>query len=96
MKARHDYAPRTRAKYDVPLWLKDELEAAARDPRVDTSTSQLVAFLLATALHQLRSRPQMLAELQEHRSPARSLRFSCNVDIPEKYLPDSVPINGDY
>jgi len=95
MRPQHDYPPRVRAKYDLPLWLKDELEAAARDPRVDTSTSQLAAFLLALGLHQLRARPRTLAELQENRSPARSLRFSCNVDIPEKWHPDSVPVDGD-
>ena len=79
--------PRIRVKYDLPLWLKDDLEATARDPRVQTSTSQLAAFLLAAALDQFRQRDYLLKQLRAHSSPARSIKFARNIAIPEEYLP---------
>jgi hypothetical protein len=84
---KQDYKPRVRAKFLLPCWLKDELEAAARDPRVDTSTSQLVAFLLAAAMDQFTRRDYLIKQLQAHRSPAHSIKYGTDIAIPDEYLP---------
>lgn len=80
--------PRMRLKIDVPPWLKEQLEQVAHSNQVDTSTSQLCAFLLAAAITQLERSPRLLQQLKAGQRPTRSLRFSFDLDIPEDWRPN--------
>jgi hypothetical protein len=87
MISRNPEPPRPRVKYDLPLWIKEQIEDTAHSQAIDTSASQLAAYLLAYALHQLRIRPDLTTRLLQARSPARSLKFSANLNIPHDWRP---------
>jgi len=78
---------RVRVKADLPVEVKQAVAAEAE--RLETSESQVVAFLLAWALHELRTANPDLAEaLETARIYSRALRFLYNYEIPDAFLAD--------
>lgn len=75
---------RCRLLLDVPEALK---EAAKREAdNQDSSVSQVVAFLLAFALAELRGGNRALTDaMYEAKRPARTLQFSWELEIPEEW-----------
>ena len=62
---------------------------AAEAERLETSESQVVAFLLAWALHELRTgNTELAAALTEARCYSRALRFMYDLPIPDRFLAD--------
>lgn len=84
------------AKYDLPDWLKSQVEAEALEE--ETSASQLAAFLIAWALRDLRQKDKQIVDaLFEAKRPSRSLRFGSLVEIPrevERALCDGLARRG--
>ncbi len=72
---------RTRVRYDVPQYLKDAVAEQAE--RISTSQSQMGAFLLAWALHQLiRGDEEITSALWRSREPVSVLQFDYDIKIP--------------
>lgn len=79
---------RARVKYDLPPALKEAIDELAKRGDISTSASQLGAFLMAFGLRALLAgEPALHEALREGRSPARTLQFTHNLDIPEEWLP---------
>lgn len=78
-KQRRDRA-RHKATYDLPPAVQAALQQVAR--REDTSASQIGEFLLAFALDAYRQRNQALMAALSARHPARTPRFSFNLEVP--------------
>lgn len=71
---------RVRLRYDVPKWLKDAVETAARNE--ETSFSQMGAFLLAWALRLYQQGDEaLLNALQNGKKASPSLRLTWNLSI---------------
>jgi hypothetical protein len=82
-KQRYDRA-RVRVKLDVPAEVKAALEEHAGE--LETSGSQLAAFLLAWAMAELREGNRELAEaIERSKVWARALRFKFDLD-PSEFL----------
>jgi len=78
---------RVRVKADLPVEVKQAVAAEAA--RLETSESQVVAFLLAWALHELRTGNTELVEaLETARVYSRALRFLYDLQIPDAFLAD--------
>ena len=78
---------RVRVKADLPAEVKQAVAAEAE--RLETSESQVVAFLLAWALHELRTGNTDLVEaLETARVYSRALRFLYDLQIPDAFLAD--------
>ncbi len=75
---------RVRVKTDLPIEVKEKL--AKRAVEHDTSESQLAAFLLAWALHELDEDDALQQALEQSKRSARALRFRWNLEIPEEFL----------
>lgn len=76
---------RVRIKSDIPEAVKAGIVAQA--DRLQTSESQVVAFLLAWALHELAEGNGELDEaLVQSRRWARALRFLYDLEIPAELL----------
>ena len=76
---------RTRARYDVPAWLKSAVEQVAEEQ--ETSASQAAALLLAWALDLYRRNdPELLAAFEAGKSRADTLRFTYNIEIPDNLI----------
>ena len=81
-KQKRDRA-RSKATYDLPPGLQRAVAAVAR--REDTSSSQVVALCLAYALAAyVGEEPGLMAGLSQRR-PARTPRFSWNLEMPEAW-----------
>lgn len=86
-------AERVRGRYDMPAWLKDEVDAAAK--RYETSSSQLAAVLLAWALRDLNDQhPGLVDAIVSNREQSKSLRFRYDLRIPSS-LKGSAPYGAD-
>ena len=78
---------RVRVKADLPVEVKQAVAAEAA--RLETSESQVVAFLLAWALHELRTGNTELVEaLETARVYSRALRFLYDLQLPDALLAD--------
>ncbi len=78
---------RVRVKADLPVEVKQVVAAEAE--RLETSESQVVAFLLAWALHELHAgNPELVKALETARVYARALRFLYDLQIPDAFLVD--------
>jgi hypothetical protein len=78
---------RVRVKADLPAEVKQAVAAEAE--RLETSESQVVAFLLAWALHELQAGSAELVEaLETARVHSRALRFLYDLQIPDAFLAD--------
>jgi len=76
---------RVRVKADLPVEVKQAVVAEAE--RLKTSESQVVAFLLAWALHELHTgNAELAAALTEARVYSRALRFMYDLPIPAAFL----------
>ena len=76
---------RVRVKTDLPVAVKAAVAAEAE--RLATSASQVVAFLLAWALHELHTgNPELAATLTEARVYSHALRFMYDLPIPAAFL----------
>lgn len=76
---------RVRVKADLPVEVKQAVAAEAA--RLETSESQVVAFLLAWALHELRAgNPELAEALETARVYSRALRFLYDLPIPDAFL----------
>ncbi len=81
-KQKRDRA-RSKATYDLPPALQRAVAVVAR--REDTSSSQVVAMCLAYALAAyLGEEPGLMTGLSQRR-PARTPRFSWNLEVPEAW-----------
>jgi hypothetical protein len=78
---------RVRVKADLPVAVKQAVAAEAA--RLETSESQVVAFLLAWSLHELHAGNAELVEaLETARVYSRALRFIYDLQIPGAFLAD--------
>lgn len=78
---------RVRVKADLPVEVKQAVAAEAE--RLETSESQVVAFLLAWALHELHAgNAELVKALETARVYSRALRFLFNYEIPDAFLAD--------
>jgi hypothetical protein len=68
---------------DVPPTVKAAL--AERAHQLDTSESQLAAWLLAYALDRAQADPELAAMLDASCVTARALKFPWNLEIPETW-----------
>lgn len=76
---------RVRVKADLPVELKEAVSRAA--DRLETSDSQLVAFLVAYGLKELTAGDEELVEaLMKGRVWAKALRFRYDLTIPDAWL----------
>jgi len=76
---------RVRVKADLPVEVKQAVAAEAE--RLETSESQVVAFLLAWALHELHVGNSELTEaLETARVYSRALRFLYDLPIPDGFV----------
>lgn len=76
---------RVRVKYDILPEMKAAIEAEAKE--IDTSASQVAAFLLAWALNEYAAGNSDLRQaLRDARMTARTLKFSYNLTIPEGWV----------
>lgn len=76
---------RVRVKYDILPEMKLAIETEAK--LVDTSASQLAAFLLAWALKEYAAGNSDLRQaVRDARMAARTLKFSYNLTIPEGWV----------
>jgi len=76
---------RVRVKYDILPEMKAAIEAEAK--QIDTSASQLAAFLLAWALKEYAAgNPDLRQSLRDAKMTARTLKFSYNLAIPEGWV----------
>ena len=82
-KQRQDRA-RVRIKIDLAAEVKQALVQRAAE--IDTSQSQLAAFLLAWALRELASDEALQQAIEGSKWTARSLHFRWNLEIPEEIL----------
>lgn len=86
-KQKRDRA-RVRGRYDIPAWLKAEVDKAAK--RYETSASQLAMLLLAWGLKDLKGgNRELLSAIQDHRALSQSLRFRYDLEVPS-HLEDAV------
>jgi hypothetical protein len=84
-RQRQDRA-RVRVKVDLPAVLKAAIDAGAEE--LDTSESQLAAFLLAWGLRAYRAgNADLCAAIKENTTRARALRFAHGLEIPDDWLP---------
>jgi hypothetical protein len=79
-KARARKAERPKATYDLPLALIEKVQEVAS--REDVSQSDIVAWALAEFLEHYEAGG---VNLQEHKTAARSLRFACKLELPERW-----------
>ena len=78
---------RVRVKADLPVAVKQAVAAEAA--RLETSESQVVAFLLAWALYELHAgNPELVDALETARVYSRALRFLYDLPIPDVFLAD--------
>jgi hypothetical protein len=76
---------RVRVKSDLPVEVKQAVAAEA--DRLETSESQVVAFLLAWAVRELRAgNPELCAALDAARVYSRALRFLYDFPVPDAFL----------
>ena len=73
-------AGRPKATYDLPLALIEKIQEIAS--REDVSQSDIVAWALVEFLERYEAGEVVL---QEHKTSARSLRFACKLDLPERW-----------
>jgi hypothetical protein len=85
--SRKQLADRARVRVKADLLVEVKQAVAAEAERLETSESQVVAFLLAWALHELRTGNTELVEaLETARAYSRALRFLFNLEIPDRFL----------
>jgi predicted transcriptional regulator len=77
-KAKARKAKRPKATYDLSLALIKKIQEVAS--REDVSQSDIVAWALVEFLERYEAGG---ANLQEHKTAARSLRFACKLELPE-------------
>ena len=75
---------RQKVTYDMDPAVQSALQHAAK--REDTSSSQLAMLLLAFALHAYANKDEALLAALDTKTPARTPRFSWNLDIPNGWL----------
>ena len=79
-KAKARKAKRPKATYDLSLALIEKVQEVAS--REDVAQSDIVAWALAAFFERYEAGE---AQLEEHKSAARSLRFACKLDLPERW-----------
>lgn len=79
-KAKVRKAGRPKATYDLPLALIEKVQEIAS--REDVSQSDIVAWALVEFLERYEAGEVVL---QEHKTSARSLRFACKLELPERW-----------
>ena len=76
---------RVRVKYDILPEMKAAIEAEAKE--IDTSASQVAAFLLAWALKEYAAGNADLRQaVRDAMMTARTLKFAHNLTIPEEWM----------
>lgn len=75
---------RQKATYDLPTHIQEAVKAVAR--KEDTSASQVVEMLLAYALvAYARGEEELKGAFWDNKTPARTPRFSWNLELPEAW-----------
>ena len=76
---------RAKATYDLPRDIQEAVRRVAREE--DTSASQVVEMLLAFALNAyIRGEESLRGAFWDGKTPARTPRFSWNVEPPDEWL----------
>ena len=79
---------RVRVKADLPVEVKTAVERVAGE--VETSESQIVAFLVAWGLKRLRDGDrELVAALEGAKTWAKALRFKHDLSIPNNWLEEA-------
>ena len=79
-KAKARKAERPKATYDLSLALLEKVQEVAS--REDVSQSDIVAWALVAFLERYEAGG---VSLDEHKNAARSLRFACKLELPERW-----------